>query len=246
MDKKPSFKPYNQGQITFLPPSLEELIPEDHIVRIVDSAIENIDTKPLYEKYEGGGASSYNLVMMLKIIIYAYTQKIFSCRGIAKNCRENIMFMWLSGMNMPDYKTIDRFRVQRMKDIIPDIFTEVIAMLHSKGYIKLEKYFLESTRIKPDAGKDSWSWVKNPKKFNEKLREKCEELLESIGEIERQENQEFGEEDLPELKAGKDIGSQSILDTADKINKKLSRKPEDSTNRWEGLKKLWRGFSGVK
>ncbi|MGI6585601.1 MAG: transposase [Gracilibacteraceae bacterium] len=246
MDKKPSFKPYNQGQITFLPPSLEELIPEDHIVRIVDSAIENIDTKPLYEKYEGGGASSYNPVMMLKIIIYAYTQKIFSCRGIAKNCRENIMFMWLSGMNMPDYKTIDRFRVQRMKDIIPDIFTEVIAMLHSKGYIKLEKYFLESTRIKPDAGKDSWSWVKNPKKFNEKLREKCEELLESIGEIERQENQEFGEEDLPELKAGKDIGSQSILDTADKINKKLSRKPEDSTNRWEGLKKLWRGFSGVK
>ena len=64
MDKKPSFKPYNQGQITFLPPSLEELIPEDHIVRIVDSAIENIDTKPLYEKYEGGGASSYNPVMM--------------------------------------------------------------------------------------------------------------------------------------------------------------------------------------
>lgn len=239
MDKKPSFKPYNQGQITFLPPSLEELIPENHIVRVVDSAIEDIDTKPLYEKYEGGGASSYNPVMMLKIIIYAYTQKIFSCRSIAKNCRENIMFMWLSGMNMPDYKTIDRFRIERMKDVIPDIFIEVIALLHSKGYIKLEKYFL-------DANKDGWAWVKNPKRYYEGLREKCEELLGRIDEIERQDTQEYGEEDLPELNAGKDIDSQSIRYTTDKINEKLGQKSEDRTSRWDGLRKFWGGFSRMR
>lgn len=239
MDKKPSFKPYNQGQITFLPPSLEELIPEDHIVRVVDSAIEDIDTKPLYDKYEGGGASSYNPVMMLKIIIYAYTQKIFSCRGIAKNCRENIMFMWLSGMNMPDYKTIDRFRIERMKDAITDIFTEVIALLYSKGYIKPERYF-------PDTGKDNWAWVKNPRRFHESLREKCEELLEGIDEIERQDTWEYGEEDVPEISAGKNIDAQSIRDTTERINEKLSQKSEDRTSRWDGLKKLLGGFSKIR
>ena len=239
MDKKPSFKPYNQGQITFLPPSLEDLIPENHIVRVVDNAIENIDTKPLYGKYEGVGASSYNPVMMLKIIIYAYTQKIFSCRSIAKNCRENIMFMWLSGMNMPDYKTIDRFRIERMKDVIPDIFTEIIALLHSKGYIKLERYF-------PDSNKESWAWVKNPRRFHEGLREKCEELLQSIDEIERQDTREYGEGDLPELNAGADIDAQSIRDTTDRINEKLGLKLGDRTSRWDGLKKLWRGFSRTK
>jgi len=234
MDKKPAFKPYNQGQITFLPPSLEELIPENHIVRVVDSAIENIDTKPLYEKYEGVGASSYNPLMMLKIIIYAYTQKIFSCRNIAKNCRENIMFMWLSGMNMPDYKTIDRFRIERMKDIIPDIFSEVIALLHSKGYMKLDNYF-------PDGAK-----IESGKGFDERLKEKCEELLETIDEIELQDTREYGEEDLPELNAGRDINSQSIKETTDKINEKLNQRPEDKKGIVEGLKRLWEGLSKIR
>lgn len=246
MDKKATFKPYNQGQITFLPPSLEDLIPENHIVRIVDSAIENINTKPLYEKYEGGGASSYNPVMMLKIIVYSYIQKIFSCRNIAKNCRENIMFMWLSGMNMPDYKTIDRFRIERMKDVILDIFVEVVALLHSKGYIQLENYFSDDNKIEPSADKDNWAWVRNTKRFKENLREKCEELLETIDEIERKDSQEYGEEDLPELNAGKDIDSQSIKEMTDKINEKLSQNPEDKRDIWKGLKKFWVGFPKTK
>lgn len=229
MEKRPSFKPYNQGQITFLPPSLEDLIPENHIVRVVDSAIDSIDTKPLYEKYEGGGASSYNPVMMLKIIVYAYMQKIFSSRNIAKNCRENIMFMWLSGMNMPDYKTIDRFRSERMKYVILDIFSEVAALLHSKGYIQLENYFLDGS-----------------KGSNEKLKEECAELFETIEEIERQDNQKYGEEDLPELNAGVGIDSQAIRETADKINEKLVQKPEDRKSIWEGLRRFWMSLPRAK
>ena len=246
MEKKPSFKPYNQGQITFLPPSLEDLIPENHIVRVVDGAMDNINTKPLYEKYEGGGASSYNPVMMLKIIVYAYTQKIFSCRNIAKNCRENIMFMWLSGMNMPDYKTIDRFRSERMKDVILDVFTEVAALLHSKGYMQLESYFSDSSKIESGEGRENWTWGRNAKGFKEKLRESCEELLVTIDEIERQDNQKYGEADLPELNAGKDIDPQAIREMTDKLNERLIKKPEDRRNMWEGLKKLWGGFPRTK
>ncbi|HOR86467.1 MAG TPA: transposase [Bacillota bacterium] len=234
MDTKAPFKPYNQGQITFLPPSLEELIPENHIVRAVDSIIENIDTAPLYERYEGIGASSYNPVMMLKIIIYAYTQKVFSCRSIAKNCRENVMFMWLSGMNTPDYKTIDRFRNERMKDIIQDIFPEVITLLHIKGYIRPESYF------PGEEGAEGGKWN------DEKLREKCAGLLEAIDEVERRDTREYGEEDLPEINAGKNIDIQSIKETGNKINKKISRKPEESKGIWKEIKKLWAGFSEIK
>lgn len=242
MEKKPSFKPYNQGQITFLPPSLEDLIPENHIVRVVDSAIDNINTKPLYEKYEGGGASSYNPVMMLKIIIYAYTQKIFSCRNIAKSCRENIMFMWLSGMNMPDYKTIDRFRSERMKDVILDVFTEVAALLHSKGYLQPESYFQDSSKFESAENRENWAWGKNTRGFKEKLREACARLLETIDEIERQDSQKYGEADLSELNAGKDIDSQSIKEMTDKLNEKLVQKPEAGKSLWRGLKKFWGDF----
>lgn len=227
MSKKPAFKPYNQGQITFLPNSLDELVPENHIVRVVNDVIDHINTKPLFDKYEGGGAGSYNPVMMLKIIVYAYSQKIFSCRNIAKGCRENIMFMWLSGMSTPDFKTINRFRGERMKTVILDVFTDVVALLHSRGHISLENYFMDGTKIESSAGKYSWVWGKSTKRFKEKLKEKCVELFEQIDEMEKKDVNAYGDEDLPELQAGRDIDSSTIKEMADKINKKLETTPTD-------------------
>lgn len=55
MKRKPTFIPYQQYQQTLLPPNLEDLIPEKHMVRVVNKAIDNIDVSKLYEKYEGGG-----------------------------------------------------------------------------------------------------------------------------------------------------------------------------------------------
>ena len=72
-----------------LPTNLEDLIPEDHLVRVVHSAIEKMDVKPLLARYKGGGTSSYHPKMMLKVLVYAYTQRIYSSRQIAKALREN-------------------------------------------------------------------------------------------------------------------------------------------------------------
>ncbi len=64
---KPVFKAYEQNQMMLLPPSLEELIEEKHIVRIVNETIEKLNTKALKETYKGGGTSSYDPVMLLKV-----------------------------------------------------------------------------------------------------------------------------------------------------------------------------------
>lgn len=227
MNKSPAFKPYNQGQITFLPPSLEELIPKDHIARVVNDIVDRISTKMLIEKYEGGGTSSYHPVMMLKVIIYAYTQKIFTCRIIAKNCRENVMFMWLAAMNQPDYHTINRFRSERMKDIIFEIFAEVVELLHEMGYIRLEHYFLDGTKIESSASKYSWVWGKSTKRYKEKLKEKCRELFTHIEDLQEEENQQYDTEDLPELTAGQIINSEAIKKMTERINEKLIEEPKN-------------------
>lgn len=112
---KQVFKPYHQDQPMLLPPSLEELIPAGHLVRVVNEIIDQIDIAPLVEQYKGGGTSAYHPQMMLKVIVYAYTQRIFSSRRIAKALRENVHFMWLSSMNRPDHRTINRFRGEVMK-----------------------------------------------------------------------------------------------------------------------------------
>jgi transposase len=108
---EPTFKPYTMAQPSLIPPSWDELIPAEHVVRVVNRAIERIDLEPLLKKYKGGGASSYHPGMMLKVLVYAYTQKIYSSRQIAKALRENVNFMWMSGGNRPDFRTINGFRV---------------------------------------------------------------------------------------------------------------------------------------
>jgi transposase len=87
---KPVFKPYNMGQMLLMPQSYEEMIPEDHLVRVVNRAVEQMDVESLVGQYTGGGTSSYHPKMMLKVLVYAYCQKIYTSRKIAAALRENI------------------------------------------------------------------------------------------------------------------------------------------------------------
>lgn len=70
-------------------------------------------------------------------MIYSFSQKTYSSRQIAKALREYINFMWIAGGNKPDFRTINRFRLD-MKDVIEDVFYEVIKLLIEKKYIKLQ------------------------------------------------------------------------------------------------------------
>ena len=72
----PVFKPYVMDQVYLLPPSYDEVIEPDHLVRVVSAAIEKLDLSPLLAQYKGGGTSSYHPQMLLKVLVYAYTQKI--------------------------------------------------------------------------------------------------------------------------------------------------------------------------
>lgn len=124
MKKKPAFKPYQQHQMSILPYNLDEMIPQNHLVRVVDRVIEKMNPKKLFDRYEGGGTSAYNPVMMLKVIVYAYATKVYSSRQIAKQTRENINYLWLTGMTQLDFMTINRFRSERLDGIIEDIFLQ--------------------------------------------------------------------------------------------------------------------------
>ena len=227
MQKKASFKPYQQHQLSLLPIDLDTLIPENHLVRVVDRAIESMNTKPLFDLYPGGGISAFNPVMMLKVIVYAYADKIYSSRRIAKATRENINFLWLTGNVQLDFMTINRFRSERLKGVIDDIFTEVVDLLLREGYIKFENYFLDGTKIESSAGKYSWVWGKNTQRYKENLKKKVVAHLAAIDLIEREENDEYGSADLPEMGNGKPVDSESIREAAAKIDELLSADPSN-------------------
>lgn len=220
------FKEYDQKQLS-LPIDLEFLIPANHMVRVINTAIDKMNLEPLFAKYPGGGRSSFHPVMMSKLIVYAYADKIYSSRRIEKAARENIMYMWLCGGNTPDFKTINTFRSERMKDVILDVFSEVVELLSREGYIKLENYFLDGTKIEANANKYSWVWGKSTKRYKESLRNKCRELLQYAEQANDAENTEYGERNLEELGNEKPIDSAAIEEAVKRIDRKLAKKPGD-------------------
>jgi transposase len=222
------FKPYQQHQ-TQLPFDLESLIPANHKVKIVNHAIDQMNLDALLAKYPGGGSSSFHPVMMTKLIIYAYTDKIYSSRRIEKAARENILYMWLCGGNTPDFKTINSFRSERMKDVIENVFGEVVDFLLREGFIKFENYFLDGTKIEANASQYSWVWGKSTRRYKTKLREKCKEVCRLAEQVNEAENEEYGDRNLEEIGEGKQIDSQALAETVERINQKLAKSPQDKT-----------------
>jgi len=231
-DIAPVFKEYNQDQLIMFPPSIEELIPENHLVRVVDSILRLMNISPLLRKYKGGGTSSYHPEMMLKVIVYAYTCHIYSSRQIAKALRENIAFMWLSGGNKPDFRTINNFRSGILGDAIEEVFAVMTLILLEKGYINLANLFIDGTKLEADANRHGVVWSKNTKRYKEISKEHIREILRQIKEINDKENREYGECDLEELGGREEINSTDIERVVQTINERLKDKEsKDKTDK---------------
>jgi transposase len=231
MKRKPAapvFKPYTMAQPSLIPPSWDELIPANHIVRVVNRAIERINLEPLLRKYKGGGTSSYHPGMLLKVLVFAYTQRIYSSRQIAKAVRENVNFLWLSGGNQPDFRTINNFRGEKMKGAIEAVFTLVLEMLVEEGYVKLENYFVDGTKIEANANRHKVVWAKSRAKYEGRLREKVKELLQEIDAVNEAENEEYGDNDLEEMGGrGGGIDAEKLEKKIAALNQRLKEQPED-------------------
>ena len=245
MKKRPNsqikFKEYNQNQLIFLPPNLDELIPPNHLVRVVSQAIDKIKIEPLLESYKGGGRPGYHPRMMLKLLVYGYTQRIYSSRKLAKALRENIHFMWLSAGNRPDFRSINRFRSSRLKETIEEVFISITELLLEERLIDLKDYFLDGTKLEANANKYSFVWGKSTKKYKARLKEQVKELLKDIDRENAQENERYGESDLEELGEKNPITAEKLEKKVKELDERLSKDPSNKSLK-KGIKKLKKDY----
>ncbi|MGG1664664.1 transposase, partial [Brevibacillus sp. NRS-1366] len=177
----PTFKPYNNRQVQVIF-DIEELIPLHHVARVIDEMVEAIPDEQLFSHYPGGGRPSFHPKMMLKVVLFGYSQKVYSCRGIEQLTRENIPTMWLAAMQQPDYRTINEFRGRRMKSMMDELYETMTLKLIEDNYITMENYFLDGTKMEANANKYSFVWKKSTIRFKEKLKQKIQETLRLIEE----------------------------------------------------------------
>ena len=172
-------KSYSNKDRLFFLLNPNEDIAENDPVRIVDAVVESLDLKEFKKLYREKGRCAYHPKMMLKLILYAYMNNIYSCRKIEKVVQRDIHYIWLAAQERPDFVTINRFR-NRVKNEINNIFTQVVLLLAERGFITLDVEYVDGTKIESKANKYTFVWRKSVEKNRARLQEKIRVLLGQI------------------------------------------------------------------
>ena len=175
------FRPYSPNQTILFPQRIDKDIEENDPVRLISSIVESLDLSGFRKLYKERGRSPYDPKMLLKVVLYAYMNNIYSCRRIEKALKRDIHFIWLAGYEQPDFITINRFR-NRVKDEINNVFTQLVLLLSAKGLVTLDVEYVDGTKIESKANKYTFVWRKTVEKNRAKLMEKIRVLLSQVDE----------------------------------------------------------------
>lgn len=207
------FKSYNPNDSLLLPPCLGDYLPQNHKARVVSAIIDRLDISDIESGYKGGGTSSYNPRMLLKVIVYAYLNNVYSGRQMEKLLVENIAYMWLSGMQTPDFRTINLFRSKRLSGCFDSIFTQIVVLLHDEGLVSLNVQYIDGTKIESAANKYTFVWKGSTEKNKAKLEANVKSVLESAEKVLSMENADEEQELTADEMAQR---ADNILDKMDK------------------------------
>ncbi len=214
-----AFKAYQQHQAMLLPPSLDELIAQGHPVRTVNEVLDKIDIDPLLKKYKGGGSSSFHPRMLLKVLVYSYINNTYSSRKIEAALKENIHYMWLSGMSTPDHNTINRFRSDRLKEVLRQVFTQVVVLLAEEGLLNIKELYTDGTKIEANANRYTFVWGNAIKTSKERIKKQLDELWQYAQKVAAAELPDIDPTNFDKIDADK------VEQTIEQINEALKDKP---------------------
>ena len=229
------FKNYTPNQVMMLPPSLEELIEKNHPVRVVNQVIDQIAMGPLLTKYKGGGTSSYHPRMLLKVLVYGYLNNTYSSRRMEAALKENIHFMWLSGMSTPDHNTINRFRSERLKDVLKTVFGKVVELLAQAGHLSLKEVYTDGTKLEAQANRYTFVWGNAIKTSKAKMEEQLKELWAYAERVAAEELKDETPESFAPVSAAQVKTTIEKIDQAlegKKISKKVKQKLQYASKNW--------------
>ena len=176
------FRPYDQNQSYLFPPHLHDWIGDDHPARVFSYLIDRLNVDG-FQEAEIEGRPRYDTRMMLKTLLWAYANGIRASRKIEDRLHSDVVFMWLSGRQTPDFHTICDFR-RCHEAAIDRLFAEVIVLARALGMLRLGLIALDGTKIRASAGVGSFQTVKE---WREALREVRQKVAEILAEAEAQD-----------------------------------------------------------
>src|ERR1039458_93006 len=138
-----------RGQQALFPVVLDDLIPADHVCRVIDAFVCRLDFPGLgfvrSEAAETGGPG-YDPRDLLKLYLYGYLQQIRSSRRLEAECRRNVEVMWLLGRLAPDYKSIAEFR-RLHREAVTEAGAELVCFARTVGLVRGEWSVIDGSKF---------------------------------------------------------------------------------------------------
>src|SRR6201987_6396365 len=148
------FRPWDVEEVWLFPASVQDFVPPGHIAHLIRETVrEGLDLKAILSQYdEDRGDPPYHPGMMTALLLYAYSQGIYSSRRIARACEERLDFQAVTALNQPDFRTISEFR-RRHLTALAGLFVQVLALCQRAGLVGLGHVAVDGTKLRANASK---------------------------------------------------------------------------------------------
>lgn len=234
----PSSKPFrdwNIKQTTFLPPCVEDFVPPGHPAHLIrDLVVYELDLSEIYAGYEGvRGQPPYDPRLMVSLLLFAYTQGIYSSRRIAQACERRMDFLAVVGLARPDFRTIALFR-QRHRRALAGLFKQSLRVCAQAGLVRLEHVALDGTKVKANASKYKAMSYKRMEAAEEKWEEEIGAWFEQARQSDEEEDRRYGRsrgDELPQWVKDKQRRLERLREAKRELEEQAKRRDRELMER---------------
>lgn len=231
------FKTYNQHQVFLIPPSVQDLLGENHESMLLDQLIEQLDISKLIATYKNkhGWCSAHHPRMLLKVIFYGYMTWVFSSRKLWKAVKDNLAFIYLAGGNQPDFRTINNFRKEKLF-VLEDIFVQIVL-------IAKEIWLVQFASVNIDGSMQYANASKYKNDDEETLRKKIRSKLKEAEDIDDIEDRMYWdkEDGIPDELKDPVKRKEIIKKKIEEYNRRLAKTKEEIAKKgkeWIEIKRI--------
>ncbi|PIQ98244.1 MAG: hypothetical protein COV64_02365 [Candidatus Nealsonbacteria bacterium CG11_big_fil_rev_8_21_14_0_20_39_9] len=185
------FRPYEQDQMFLLPPSLNEWVRQDNPARVFSEIIDRLDTTTFRQQKEEG-RPAYHPAMMIKVLLWGYATGVRSSRKIEEKLEEDVVFMWLAGLEKPDFRTLCLFRTTN-KEALEKIFTDVIIVAKTMGMATLGLVALDGSKVRANSGINTFKNLRDWKELLKEAKDEAQRIISEAENIDKEEDKIHGD-----------------------------------------------------
>ena len=186
------FKPDTSTQSLIIGYNIDDFISTDHITRLIDEIVEELDTRKIEDKYSWQGQKSYSPKSLIKIIFYGYTIGVLSSRKIRNGCKQDLGFIYLARLYRPDFRTISDFRKNNIEEL-GEYFVAILKYCNELGLLKLGKIVIDGSKFRANASVKRSKDLKKYEEWEKKLQKEIALLNAESEKIDKEENERLSD-----------------------------------------------------